>query len=216
LWFAGRGTRASRPSDRVALGAAAARLVADAKACGRGAVIVASHTGNWELAALRVAEAHPLTVVVKPLSIGGFDAFCTRARVRRGLGLARPDAAPLARAAAALANGEFVAFLGDQVPASARPLTGAFLGAPALLDRAPAVLAARARVPLVVTASAREGRGTHRVEVLAAFAPPVDPVAPAWIEEVTVAAAAALDRFVRANPGSWLWLHRRWHMPAPA
>jgi hypothetical protein len=46
---------------------------------------------------------------------------------------------------------------------------------------------------------------------LASLAPGAEPGA--WAAQATREATAALDRFVRAHPASWLWLHRRWRAP---
>jgi KDO2-lipid IV(A) lauroyltransferase len=87
------------------------------------------------------------------------------------------------------------------------------LGAPAWVDRAPAVVAARAGAPLVVAASRRNPDGTHTLSVLGVHDPPPD-ADRAWAARVTVEATRALERFIRDNPEDWLWLHRRWAAPA--
>jgi KDO2-lipid IV(A) lauroyltransferase len=220
LWFAGRPRE--RTQSWMTLSPVAAAVVDRLREDKRGAIIVASHTGNWELAAARIAAEHPLSVVVKPLSVGAFEAFTTGARARRAVGLIAPEGA-LGSALAELARGAFVAMLGDQVPASARPIQVGFLGAPAHFDRAPAVLAARAGVPLVVTAAWRERAHpgdappwAHRLEVLAVFDPAASAALPdAWVHAVTRAGARALETFVRARPEAWLWLHRRWRVAVP-
>jgi KDO2-lipid IV(A) lauroyltransferase len=118
----------------------------------------------------------------------------------------------------------------DQVPERARhgvPVT--FLGAPALADRAPAALAHACGATVLVVAGTRHG-AVQRVHLLAEIAPSpplaaglqgaagVLGAAPAsepgaWTAQATREATAALDRFVRAHPSSWLWLHRRWRAP---
>jgi KDO2-lipid IV(A) lauroyltransferase len=98
----------------------------------------------------------------------------------------------------------------DQVPASPRhAMVVEFLGRPALADRGPAILAAACGASLVVAASRRDRRGEHVLHVLDVLVPPKRGRG-AWIDEATVVATRALDRFVRAHPDQWLWLHRRW------
>jgi lauroyl/myristoyl acyltransferase len=53
--------------------------------------------------------------------------------------------------------------------------------------------------------------GTHEVSVIEAMEPQSTR---AWVEEATTRANTALERFVRANPTEWLWMHRRWKTPA--
>src|ERR1700722_9500459 len=150
LWLSRRPTEAL--ADVCSLDPGSRGLLYDALAGGRGAVLAASHTGNWELAACTMARALDLLVVVKPISMRGFDAFMRRAREAHGMKLARPEGA-LASAQETLARGGCVAMLIDQVPEREGPAVPVdFLGAPALADRAPAVLAACTGAPLVVVA----------------------------------------------------------------
>jgi KDO2-lipid IV(A) lauroyltransferase len=187
----------------------------DAMAAGRGVVLAASHTGNWDLAACAVAARAPLLVVTKRLSAAGIDRFWQETRERRGVTLS-PGEGAMGRASAALRAGGVVAMMIDQVPGSAHgTLTAAFLGRDALVDRAPAVLAARMRAPLLVAAARRDEDGEHVLHVLEVFEPPPRPDAD-WIAYATVGATRALEDFVRAYPSQWLWLHRRWNPPRVA
>jgi KDO2-lipid IV(A) lauroyltransferase len=214
LWLSARGE--ARPSRHAAFDAASQAQLDAAFARGRGVVLAASHTGNWELAAAAVAGSFPLLAVTKRMSVGTVDRFVRDARAARGIDLAtRDDAFPRARRA--LRRGGVVAMMIDQVPDRRRhglPVT--FLGAPALADRSPAALAAQMRAPLVVAATAR-ARGASTMRVLAVLEPPAPGVARgarrAWVDEATRDATAALDAFVRAAPADWLWMHRRWRIP---
>jgi KDO2-lipid IV(A) lauroyltransferase len=226
LWL----RRASPRTRRLALDAACdavaiedhdARAIDEALA--RGPVVVAaSHTGNWELAAFAAARfigvrGRRLAIVAKPLRVRAFDAFCTEVRRTAGLVLLTPHGA-MGAAREAIARGDVVAMPIDQVPERTRHAVSArFLGAPALLDRAPATLAARTGATLLVVAAEREarGKGRQRLRVLASLVPPRrGGVGRAgWAADATRAANAALEAFVRRTPASWLWLHRRWSPP---
>ena len=189
-------------------------------------VLAASHTANWELVAYGAARVlaergQRLAVVVKPVSVGAFHAFCTNLRRACGLELIAPEGA-LRTARQLLLAGDVVAMPIDQVPDRAQHgVTVSFLGAPALADRAPAVLARSVGATLIVVGATRDGR-IQRAHLLAELAPPVraasrrspiDPSLSPWIGEATREATGALETFVRKNPSSWLWLHRRWRAP---
>jgi lauroyl/myristoyl acyltransferase len=142
----------------------------------------------------------------------GVNAFCTDLRRAAGLRILPPRGA-LASGCAAIAGGDVVAMPIDQVPDEPRhAVLGSFLGERALLDRAPAALAARAGATLLVVAAERDGMG-QRLRVLGSFAAPRR-AGPTWIAETTREATALLDAFVRRSPSSWLWLHRRWRLVA--
>lgn len=175
----------------------------------RGAVVATAHTGSFDLVACAAARRVPLTVVTKRLSIGFLDRVWQGWRARRGVRLAQAGYAA-ASARCALARGEAVAMLIDQAPERSRgTLVTPFLGAPARVDLAPALLAARAGVPLVVVFGRRTSEGEHVVELAGALVPPPR-AGRAWAEQAMRQATDWLDAFVRAHPEQWLWMHRRW------
>jgi KDO2-lipid IV(A) lauroyltransferase len=213
FWMAWRGAGALAHAQIEAGSVAAWREVL---ARGRGVVIAATHTGNWDLAACALAQQVELLVVTKRLRVRWLDRFWQSTRARLGVRLAEGGGA-VAASREVLRRGGAVAMMIDQVPAAARHAVAVeFLGRPAFADRAPAALAAAAGAPLVVAAARRDEHGRHWLHVLDVVDPPPRPTR-AWIEQATRTATAALDRFVRAYPSQWLWLHRRWKpiLPAP-
>jgi KDO2-lipid IV(A) lauroyltransferase len=206
LWLARRGDEAL---GHVVIDPASVVAWRAARAGGRGVVIAASHTGNWDLAACALARDVALLVVTKRLSARSIDRFWQSTRARRGVRLTGAEGA-MARGRAALAEGGAVAMMLDQVPLAGRHAVEVdFLGHPALADRAPAALAAASGAPLVVAAARRDGRGGHTLHVLQVLTPPARPTR-AWIAQATASATRALDGFVRESPSQWLWMHRRW------
>jgi lauroyl/myristoyl acyltransferase len=211
LWMAGR---PSTRLDAIAVIEPRSRAALDrARSAGRGVVLAASHTGNWEIAAARLAEEIEMLAVTKELRVRGFDGFATRARTGRRVRMAHAGTI-VARSRETLRAGGAVAMVIDQVPLARRHgVPCDFLGAPAWVDRGPATVAARSGAPFVVTAARRNGDGTHTLTVLDVHEPPAR-AGRAWVERVTLDATRALERFVLENPSEWLWLHRRWAMPA--
>ncbi len=135
-----------------------------------------------------------------------------RARSSHGVGLALPEGA-LEGARAVLLRGGSVAMLIDQVPERAEHgIPVAFLGQTALVDRAPAALAAATGAPLAVVVARRVVGGSHEVRVLDVLQPPARGRR-AWTLRATREATALLDGFVRRHPDQWLWMHRRWRGP---
>jgi Kdo2-lipid IVA lauroyltransferase/acyltransferase len=210
LWLAGRGGEIAR---HFAVDPASAARWRAAVEGGRGVVIAASHTGNWDLAACAMARDVELLVVTKHLRVASIDRFWQSMRARQGITLTGARGA-MARSREVLRRGGAVAMMIDQAPVSRRhavPVT--FLGQRAFVDRAPAALAAAARSPLVVAAARRNASGDHVLQVLEVIAPPDDRPARTWIGEATASATRALEGFVKTYPSQWLWLHRRWKQP---
>jgi KDO2-lipid IV(A) lauroyltransferase len=216
LWATGR---PERPLDAVVrFSPEAVAAFEAARAHGRGVVVATAHVGNWDLVACAAAARFgPLHVVTKRLSVGALDGVWQSGRARRGVRL-HPPAGALVAAAAALAGGATVALMVDQAPergAGVRPV--AFLGAPALADEVPALIALRARAPVAVVLGRRLADGSHLVEVPLVLPPPARP-SRAWVATATARVQAEVERFVRAHPEQWLWMHRRWKgalRPAP-
>jgi KDO2-lipid IV(A) lauroyltransferase len=183
--------------------------IAELRAGGRGAVVAVAHTGNWDLVACAVALHAPLTVVTKRLSIGFFDRLWQGARRARGVRLVQAGSAA-GPVRAALRRGELVAMLVDQAPSPPRAVIRVpFLGAPALVDLAPALYALRARVPLVAAFPLRDPDGGHSVEIAAIIPPPPRP-SRRWAEEAMAEVTRKLEAHVLRHPEQWLWMHRRW------
>jgi KDO2-lipid IV(A) lauroyltransferase len=110
----------------------------------------------------------------------------------------------------ALARGELVAMLIDQAPERRRgTVVTDFLGQPARVDLAPALLALRARVPLVALFPRRLPDGTLTLELGPVHVPPRR-AGRRWAELTMIDVTRALDAFVREFPEQWLWMHRRW------
>jgi len=211
LWLTGRPPEALAACFTMSPEAAAA--LTRAGSLGRGVVVATAHTGNWDLTACAVARwlsPTPLTVVTKRLSWAALDRYWQRLRADRGVTLldARGAAGGVR---AALAAGSVVGLLIDQAPERASGVaTFPFLGRPARHDLAPVLLAARARVPILVMVGWRTADGRHRLELVESLEPGELRGGRLASARATARIAAALEGFVREHPEQWLWLHRRW------
>ena len=188
--------------------------IRQALALGRGAVVATAHTGNWDLAACAAAADFPLTVATKRLSARWLDRIWQRVRIGRGVEIV--DAGRIARVAGSrLRAGGLVAMLVDQAPERSRGVVGSwFLGQPVAVDLAPALIALRARAPLVVVFSERGPGKVQRARVVEVLLPPDRP-SRGWAEAAMQRVTELLDRHVRQRPSEWLWMHRRWKGPVP-
>jgi KDO2-lipid IV(A) lauroyltransferase len=212
LWMVGR----PRAPLTVVRFTARAQETLDARlASGRGIVVATAHTGNWDLVACASASRVPLAVVTKKLKVGWLDRFWQSERASRGVVLLHGEGA-FRGAVRALSGGRSVAMIVDQAPEQGSAFVKApFMGEPANCDLVPAMLAVRARVPLVLALGSRNADGTHEVDIPLVVDPPERP-SRAFVEETTHRINEALETFVRRHPSQWLWLHRRWkEVPPP-
>ncbi len=170
---------------------------------GRGAVLVTGHFGQWEAGrAWMRAEGVNCAGVYRPmkdpelnalylgnLEFGGRPIFATDRRAVRGM-------------VTHVARGGIVAILTDQYRRKAPELD--FIGHPAPTALLPAELAVKFGVPLIPIYGIRQPDGLH-VQVVVE-----PPIPPATAEAMMQAVNDSLAAQVRAEPGQYYWLHRRW------
>ena len=184
-----------------------------ALARGRGAIAVTGHVGNWELlAAWAAAIGYPITVVVRRVTDLRFHALIVRFRAAAGVEILVRDAPRFVSGVNdALARNRVVAMLIDQDTRGAGVFVP-FFGRPAHTPPGAAVLALRARVPVVTVFIERRSVGGHLVRVA--------PISTAvrrgrdGVRELTARLTAAIEAQIRRSPAEWVWWHERWRKQA--
>jgi KDO2-lipid IV(A) lauroyltransferase len=185
-----------------------------ALAQGRGAIVVTGHTGNWELlAAGTAAHGYPITVVVRRVTDRRFHALIVRFRTAAGLEvLVRDDPRFLSGVREALDRNRLVAMLIDQDTRGAGVFVP-FFGRLAHTPPGAAVLALRARVPVLTAFIQRRPGGGHHIRFTTV--PVALPRARAGVAELTARLTAAIEMQIRRAPAEWVWWHERWRRQAP-
>lgn len=185
-----------------------AAAVEEAIAAGTGAVIVTGHFGQYEAvrAVLRVRGVN-CAGVYRPIDNPNLNAV-----YRHNLELGGKPMFPKGRQGvrgivAHLGRKGYVGILFDQYDRRARRLD--FVGRPAPTSFVPADLALKFKMPLIPMFGVRQPDGEH-VQVYA-DAPIPHTTAPEMMQAVNDALAAQ----VRARPGQYYWLHRRWEKDLP-
>ena len=175
----------------------------------QGGVVIGAHMANWEWMATAMAgRGYKLAAIVRPLNQPVLNAYVDRLRRAANLHtIPKTDAAREIRRR--LKDGYFVGFLVDQSPReNAAPVR--FFGQDTWGTIGPAMAAARARVPVLLAAMTREPDGRYTLRI----GPPIPMARTGRLRDDLVENAQrcqdAVEALVRANPGQWLWLHRRW------
>jgi len=207
LWATGRGVRPGDILDVVRfVGFEHWEGIAPA-----GAVIAASHTGNWDMAALAAAaRGVRIRVVSRNLRYGPLDRMWNTRRTLSGVDIL-DESAGLGSIMQAAAPGCALAILVDQ--RTGPDLGGIrvpFLGREAWTTTLPAAIALRKGLPVLPVASREEPDGTLCVNVGPALAPAGGGTAVDRIRAMTATLQGLLGDWVWQYPDSWLWLHRRW------
>ncbi len=177
---------------------------------GRGVLFATAHLGNWELSAFAHALfTGPMNVLVRPLDNPLIDELVERRRALSGNRvIAKQDFARTILKA--LHANEAVGILIDQNASLESGVFVDFFGVPACAGAGFAKIAARSGavvIPGFALWSEAEGRYVLR------FYPPV-PVTGDTARD-TQELHRRLEEVIRAYPGQWLWLHRRWKTRPP-
>jgi KDO2-lipid IV(A) lauroyltransferase len=175
----------------------------------RGAFLISAHLGNWEWMMPTVMDlGWPTAGVVRPLDYAPLNAWIDSLRSSTGIRtIDKTQSGP--EMMRLLKEGWIVGILADQSPREAGvPVT--FFGKPCWATVAPAMIAARAKVPIHVTAIVRQPDGNYEME----FSEPIEldrskPLR-AGLVDVSQQCQDVIERLVRDHPSQWLWLHRRW------
>ena len=185
---------------------------------GRPALFFSGHLGNWELILpIAAGLGLPVSGFYRASSNPLIDRL-VQAQRRKGAGEATHMFAKGASGARAairhLQSGGSLGLLVDQKMNDG--IAVPFFGRPAMTAPALAHLALRFRMPVVPVHVVRLGDERFRMVCeapLALAAPTRDRAAD--IHAISLLVNQTLERWVRAEPGSWLWLHRRWPKRTP-
>ncbi len=184
--------------------------VRDARASGRGLVLITAHVGNWEwLCAAQVHLGVGAVIVTRHAHVGAVDRFWQGRRARCGVETV-DSAGSLAQILRLLRDGRPVGLAIDQHEGGTSAVRVPFLGREAGTTKTPALLAARTGCAVLPAWSWRDDDGIHH----ATFGPEIPLREGSTLDETveltTRAYNAWLEGVVREHPEQWLWVHRRW------
>lgn len=103
-------------------------LLVEARAGGKGLLLLAPHLGNWELAGLYFSTRYRMAALYSPPSLPGFEDYMTAQRGRQGSELVPGDRRGLARLIGLLREGEVAGILPDQSPTATGSAFAPFFG----------------------------------------------------------------------------------------
>lgn len=174
-----------------------------AQAEGRPAVLVAAHYGNFDvIRAALVARGIRIGALYRPMNNPLFEAHWRAALEAVATPVFPRGRAGLGGLLRLLREGGTIILAGDQHVGSGVPIP--FFGRPAMTTLSPAEMALRHDALLIPAHGIRQPDGLSfeaRLDPPVAQGTPVD-----MMTEVT----ARFEAVIRADPGQWFWVHRRW------
>ena len=175
----------------------------------QGVVVASAHLGAWELLASACGRRGiPMNLITRALR-GSSNAALQGARRRSGI-VEIPPKGALTTGAAALRRGEVVVNLIDQNMLPKRGVFVRFFGAWACTTPAASLLAMRSGAPVIVAVAVNLPDGRTRLCVEGPFPVPGAGSISNRVRAHTQELVAVIERYVRAEPSQWFWLHRRW------
>ena len=174
-------------------------------------LMFSGHLGNWEmLPAVAAREGVPFASIYRASGNPAVDALLRGMRAAANAGMPQfPKGARGARDALAhVRRGGSLGLLVDQKMNDGVEAT--FFGLPAMTANALASIAVSRRLPVMGVNVVRLGPARCRVVVEPPLPAPDTGDRQADVMALTQAVNDSLERWVRARPEGWLWLHRRW------
>ena len=188
------------------------------RAGGGQALFFSGHFGNWEMVLpIAAGLGVPVSGFYRAASNRRVDAIIQALR-ERALGtqvsMYAKGAAGARAALRHLERGGSLGLLVDQKMNDG--IAAPFFGRTAMTAPALAQFALRFRCPIIPVRVSRTGPARFRMTCEAPLAVPPTGSRQGDIRAITEAMNATLERWIRDDPGAWLWLHRRWPKPPAA
>ena len=174
-----------------------------ARAAGRPVILVSGHFGNYEAArAALVARGYKIGGLYRPMANAFFNEHYVKTMEAFGGPVFPQGPRGTAGFVRHLKAGGQLVLLFDQFVIEAAPMD--FMGKPAHTATSAAELSLRYKADLIPFYATRDPNGLDFAIELEAPIPPSDPVT------MTKALNRSLEARIRAHPGQWFWIHRRW------
>jgi KDO2-lipid IV(A) lauroyltransferase len=181
-----------------------------AKAAGRGVIFVTPHLGNWEILALAASAIfEPVAYLARPLDNPLLEHYTSRIRSRFGnRPINKRDS--VLEGLTILDGGGDLGLLADVNTLQRDGVFVPFFGHLACTTRSVAMLALRTNALIVPVCCVWD---TNRYRIL--IGELVEAVRTASYAkkntiDTTALYTAEIEKFIRAYPGQWIWIHRRW------
>lgn len=180
----------------------------EAFALGRGVILGTAHYGNWEAARVFPLFGIPVAVITKKQRNRLFNSYTDAIRSSEGVGIIDMRKG-LRDILETLKKNEMVAILADQ-NAGKHGLIFNFMGYPASHWLGVAKLSLRYKIPIVPGFSHRtDDERTNFCFEKMIYHPELEDKDENY-QLILSELDQVLERYIRANPEQWFWVHKRW------
>lgn len=182
--------------------------VEQARAAGKGVILLTPHLGCFEMAGLYCGAQFPFTILYRPPRMASLEPFMRAGRTRGQTVLATTDFAGVKKLLAALKRGEAIGILPDQVPSRGEGVWANFFGQPAYSMTLISRLQEKTGAAVVFLYAQRLawGRG-YTLHCLPELILERD------LYAATTQINAAVEHLARLCPQQYLWSYNRYKVP---
>jgi KDO2-lipid IV(A) lauroyltransferase len=180
---------------------------------GKGVIIAAAHSGNWELIGPALAlYGYPIVGVAQRQTNAAMDKLINEIRTSTGMHITYKNG--VREMISFLSAGKAIGLIMDQ-DAGEQGVFTPFFGRIASTPQGPAALSRLKGSLIVPTFITANGDGTHTI----VFHPPLATEKTDDRDRDTLVTTrklnAILEEHIRAHPNEWFWLHNRWKTRQP-
>ncbi|HOY63977.1 MAG TPA: lysophospholipid acyltransferase family protein [bacterium] len=189
--------------------------LAAALKAGKGAVVISSHYGNWELLAWKLAVCgYPLTAVGREQDDGVINDMIVKLRTSKGTKHIPRGVPMFQHITELLAANQCVGLVSDQ-NAGTRGIFVDFFGSKVSAFKGPGLFAVRCGCPVIPLFIVREGYEKHHAVIFPEVVIKKTGDAGKDIAAYCQGYTSAIEEFVRRHPDHWFWIHKRWKTRPP-
>lgn len=179
---------------------------------GKGVLGISAHFGNFPLMLLYLAQrGYPTNAIIRPSRDEKIEVHFQRARARLGLKTIHsyPRETCVRESIKCLRNKELLVVLLDQNTGSKSGVFVDFFGQKAGTATGPIIFALRTGSPILPIFTIRDGEDSHRILIEPHFYLEAKETDEATIQHNVQKITNIIERYIRAYPKEWGWMHKR-------
>ncbi len=178
-------------------------------ALGKGIIFVTGHFGNWEMVSVTSAlHGLPLIILVRQQGWPRLNRLLTQYRESKGCQVVTKGFA-IREMVQGLKEKQFIGILADQ-DGGPNGVLADYLGRISSTAAGPIALHLSSGAPVIPAFMVRQKGPFHQMMLEEPLVIPQQGTEQERLQAGIAAYLAVLEKYVRAYPEQWLWLHRRW------
>lgn len=176
---------------------------------GKGAILVSSHFGSWQIGGTSVGLAgYPMNFLVQRQNNHLVENLVYGYVEDKGVTVLYKSVSA-GKIVELLNSNQIVAMLPDQ-DAGKNGVIVNFMGQPASTHKGPAFFSLKTGAPIIIALALNEQKGKHKVVMEKPIYPHPTGDRDEDIKNLTQVYTGKIEEYIRKYPDHWFWQHRRW------